>query len=67
MTPYVSYGIICMVAGSALLLTSCLIDQSRSGTNERTRQVVTLTRRLGLPALVLIAAGTGLFLANMFN
>ncbi|QRQ78682.1 hypothetical protein [Glutamicibacter protophormiae] len=71
MSSNVSYGIICMVAGAALLLTLSILGQSRSSSDssssERVRGAVMLPRWLGIPALFLIAAGTSFFTVNMLS
>lgn len=67
MAPFVLYGIICMIAGSAMLLTSSLIGQSRSESTKSNHAVVLLSKWLGVPALLLLAAGTGFFIANMLG
>ncbi|SCC48250.1 hypothetical protein GA0061084_2969 [Arthrobacter sp. NIO-1057] len=67
MTPFVLYGIICMVAGSAILLTSSLIGPSHSGTTKSSHEVATLPKWIGIPAVLLLAIGTGFFIANMIR
>lgn len=67
MAPYVLYGIICMIAGAALLLSMSILGQSRSDSDKNVQGTVTLTRWLGIPALFLLAAGTSFFIVNMLG